>query len=262
MWRSRPRTITPVAQATAWEITDYRLVSRQQMDRLCPAGREKDDDDLALLLEAKDEPARGNGRLVRFRASPPSARTASISFLSPIGHSIPPMARPSATMPTPTCRQSICHAGQGNPSPFEPKSDEVKIKAATEGTGETKVAARRKEKRRRPWLASPSASIRMACRTHRGASDQSVELPEPSIGGGQALLRPERNAGRERRGWSSTTSRNGKRLELGDVNGFEISADGKKMIVGADGAYAIIDSAEQQNRHEGSSESERHAGAP
>ena len=32
-----------------------------------------------------------------------------------------------------------------------------------------------------------------------------------------------------------------KETELGEVNGFEISADGKKMIVGAEGAYAILD---------------------
>jgi tricorn protease len=32
-----------------------------------------------------------------------------------------------------------------------------------------------------------------------------------------------------------------KETELGDVNGFEISADGKKMIVGAEGGYAIIE---------------------
>jgi tricorn protease len=32
-----------------------------------------------------------------------------------------------------------------------------------------------------------------------------------------------------------------KETELGEVGGFEISADGKKMIVGAEGAYAILD---------------------
>ncbi len=32
-----------------------------------------------------------------------------------------------------------------------------------------------------------------------------------------------------------------KETELGDVNGYEVSADMKKMIVGADGAYSIID---------------------
>jgi tricorn protease len=32
-----------------------------------------------------------------------------------------------------------------------------------------------------------------------------------------------------------------KETELGDINGFEISADGKKMIVGTAGTYAIID---------------------
>lgn len=121
---------------------------------------------------------------------------------------------------------------QATKSPFEPKSDEVKITEAEKGK-----AAGKKE---------PEKSVSVTV-DPRGIQDRIAALPIP--GSAYSNLKSA--------GDKLYYSRNGskdekpklflyefdklKETELGDVNGFEISSDGKKMLVNQGGEYAIID---------------------
>jgi tricorn protease len=123
-------------------------------------------------------------------------------------------------------------------SPFEPKSDEVKIKDATkEGEG---GATEKKEADKKPagvvvkvdadGMQSRIAVLPIASSNYRNLQ---------SVGDKLYYVRSGRRD--EKAKLMLFAFDKLKETELGDVNGYEISADGKMMIVGADGSYAIID---------------------
>ncbi len=122
------------------------------------------------------------------------------------------------------------------PSPFRPKSDEVKVQETKPVIADGKAAKETK--------SPASVSVKVDA---RGIQSRIAALPIP--GSGYAQLQSVgdrlyyiRNGSRDEKSKLMMYELDKeKETELGEFNGYEISADGKKMLVGQAGTYAIID---------------------
>ncbi len=125
-------------------------------------------------------------------------------------------------------------------SPFAPKSDEVKIKEEKAETKAEKKEPEKKEEKKDEKKVVVKVDV-------EGLQQRVTALPIAA-----ANYRNLQSVGEKL--YSIRTSRKQekpmlvlydldkqKETELGEFNGFEISADGKKMIVGSEGSYSIID---------------------
>jgi tricorn protease len=122
-------------------------------------------------------------------------------------------------------------------SPFEPKSDEVNI-----GKGERAGEEGKKENEKKGDAGKKPVTVdldgiqsRIAAIPIQGANYDNIQ----SVG--DKLYYVRRSARDEKTKLLLYELDKQKETELGDFSGFEISADGKKMIVGQEGSYAIID---------------------
>ncbi len=119
-------------------------------------------------------------------------------------------------------------------SPFAPKSDEVSVKEATPKAADAKAG---KE-------TTPAVTLKVDT---RGIQSRIAALPVPASGYrnlqsvGDKLYYIRRGTGDEKSKLMLYELDKQKETELGEFNGFEISADGKKMLVGQSDSYAIID---------------------
>ena len=123
-------------------------------------------------------------------------------------------------------------------SPFAPKSDEVKVK-------EEKAAGKAdEEKEKKKDKDEPKAVVRVDV---DGLQSRITSLPIPAGGyrnletAGDKLYYIRASTKDDKPKISFFEFDKQKETAVGEFNGFEISADGKKMIVSADGAYAIAD---------------------
>ncbi|HXG00564.1 MAG TPA: PDZ domain-containing protein, partial [Bacteroidota bacterium] len=125
-------------------------------------------------------------------------------------------------------------------SPFAPKSDEVKIKEEkAEAKSEKKEPAKKEEKK-----DEKSVVVKVDV---EGLQQRVTALPVAaanyrnlqSVGDKLYYIRTSRKQEKPMLVLYDLDKQ--KETELGEFNGFEISADGKKMIVGSEGSYAIID---------------------
>ena len=119
-------------------------------------------------------------------------------------------------------------------SPFAPKSDEVTIK---DGTKEPEKGDKKKEESKPVVVKVDPDGIesRIAVLPVTPASYRNLESA------GDKLYYIRSGSKDEKPKLFVFEFDKEKETELGDINGFEISADGKKMIVGTAGTYAIID---------------------
>ena len=125
-------------------------------------------------------------------------------------------------------------------SPFEPKSDEVKMKDEKSGKSEDKSDKKKDEKK------DEKKEVVVKVDTD-GIQERITVLPITA-----SRYRNVQSVGEKvyyvRSGIKDEKSKlflydleKQKETELGEANGFEISADGKKMLIGQDSSYAIID---------------------
>lgn len=126
-------------------------------------------------------------------------------------------------------------------SPFEPKSDEVKIKKEDKDGGK-KDAEKSEKKDDKKSESTVTVKVDIDGLQQRIAA---LPISPANYGGLQSAdgkLFYVRNSSKEDKGKLFVFDfEKQKETELGEFNGFEISADGKKMIVGAEGSYSIID---------------------
>ncbi|MHC4171179.1 MAG: protease, partial [Planctomycetota bacterium] len=135
-------------------------------------------------------------------------------------------------------------------SPFKPKSDEVEIK--TEKKAEKKKDAEKAdpdEAKKQPQKAEQKKKEQEQ-RTKvdiEGIKDRIAVLPT-AVGSYRNLASVDDSLYYGRRTSRGSNSglfvynlKDQKETELGDIGGFEISADQKKMLVSSGGKYAIID---------------------
>jgi tricorn protease len=125
-------------------------------------------------------------------------------------------------------------------SPFAPKSDEVAVKPAPEG----KPAAPAKKPAAKPDESSAAAPLKVDT---DGLMGRIVGLPIERANYGQIYASGDsvyylRGKDLERQpSLMLYDLSERKEKDLGPVNGYEVSADGKKMLVLAAGGYSIID---------------------
>ncbi len=132
---------------------------------------------------------------------------------------------------------------QETPSPFAPKSDEVKIKEAEKGKqtagkgdGESKTdAGKAAEKAVIVKVDARGIQSRITAIPVTGAAYRNLESA------GDKLYYIRSGSKDEKPKLFVYELDKQKETELGEFNGFEISADGKKMLVNQQQAYAIID---------------------
>ncbi len=133
-------------------------------------------------------------------------------------------------------------------SPFEPKSDEVSVKKESEVVPEKSEAkAKKVEEKGEEKKASPQKKEMKIKVDLEGIKERIISLPIEVAGYGQItsvgetiyyLKRGDRDRGIFLKMYNLSDQ---KETDLGEIQGFEISADQKKMLVRKDGAYAIID---------------------
>ncbi len=124
-------------------------------------------------------------------------------------------------------------------SPFAPKSDEVKIAAPTASKTDAAKSDKKDEKKE---PAKPSMKVdidglqsRIAALPVSPGSYRNLE----SVG--EKLYYVRNSTKQEKATLMMYDLEKQKETELGEFNGFEISADNKKMIVGGGGSFSIID---------------------
>ena len=133
-------------------------------------------------------------------------------------------------------------------SPFEPKSDEVKIagdeKSADKGAADKKGADKKDAKKDDTKEAAAKVTLKVDA---EGIQSRIASLPIAASrywglrSVGEKLYYGRRGSKDEGAKLLVYDLKEQKETELGDLNGFEISADGKKMIVSQKGSYAIVD---------------------
>jgi len=124
-------------------------------------------------------------------------------------------------------------------SPFEPKSDEVKIKEEKkEDQKSDKAEAGKKaeaEKKVTVRVDPDGLQDRIAVLPITAASYRNIQ----SVGDKVYYIRQGSKDQKPKLFLYELDKQ--KETELGEVNGFQISADGKKMLISQEGSYAIID---------------------
>ena len=124
-------------------------------------------------------------------------------------------------------------------SPFEPRSDEVKVEEGKPAERGDKVEAEEEKP------AESSETVTVSVDTE-GLNDRIAELPVPGASYRQLVsvrnsLYYMRQKGDEPSKLMLFDFDKQKETELMDINGFEISADTKKILVGYNKSYAIMD---------------------
>ncbi len=231
------KQVTMVARATAWEITDYCWSPDARWIAFARPEEKRMTTIQLYSLESKKtievtdgwfssgEPAfSADGKYLYFV----SARTFAPTYgQTEFNHIYTDMS----------CIYLVALAGDVK-SPFEPKSDEVKIK--DEKKGGTRSGTEKKDTTRTPAAVTVKVDTggiqsRIAVLPIASASYRNLQ----STGDKLFYVRSGRRDEKAKLlvfGFDKL-----KETELGDFNGFEISADGKKMVVGVDGGYAIIE---------------------
>ncbi|MDM7995560.1 MAG: PDZ domain-containing protein [Acidobacteriota bacterium] len=124
------------------------------------------------------------------------------------------------------------------PSPFKPKSDEVKIREDVKEPAKDANGAAEKK----PNAQSKPVEIRVDA---EGIVSRIAEVPVAAAAYDHLVSVGSRLYYERRRGAESKLVmfdlEKLKETELGDADGYEISADNKKMLVGQGGSYAIVD---------------------
>ncbi len=126
------------------------------------------------------------------------------------------------------------------PSPFKPKSDEVTIKK--EESKDKKDDKKDKKKDEKSGDSGVTVKI-----DFDGIEDRVIGLPISASGYyglaavGDQVYYNRSGSGDQRAKLMMYNLKDQKETELGEFGGYEISADGKKMLVGQRGSYAIVD---------------------
>jgi tricorn protease len=131
-------------------------------------------------------------------------------------------------------------------SPFEPKSDEVKIDAAGNEVDKDKSDKKKEAEKKDTEKKEPEKKVTVKVDTD-GIQSRIAALPIPasnyrnlrSVGDKLYYIRNGSRDGRAKLLLYDLKEQ--KETELGELNGYEISADDKKMLVWQADGYAIID---------------------
>jgi len=127
-------------------------------------------------------------------------------------------------------------------SPFEPKSDEVEIKQDSTSSKDDKSEKKEEEKDKKDSKDKKDITVNTD-----GLENRILELPVPAsnyralTSAGDKLYYMRSGSGDEQPKLLMFDIEKQKETDLGEIGGYEISDDNKKMLVGYKGSYAIID---------------------
>ncbi len=229
------KKITPVAQATAWEFTDYAW----SPDSKWIAYAKDEDSSMTNIylysLDKKESYAVTDGWYSSY--SPAFSSDGKFLFFVSARSFNPTLSQTELDhVYNDMAKIYFVTLSKDTKSPFEPKSDEVKIKEANKESDKPEKKKDEKDESKPPIKVDLD-----------GLQQRIAGLPISAAGyrdlnsAGDKLYYIRNGSKDEKAKFFFYDFEKLKETELGDFNGFEISADGKKAIVGQEGSYAIID---------------------
>ena len=229
------KAVTTVAQATAWEITDYRWSPDSKWIAYAEPEEKRMETVQLYSVDKKDTYEVTDGWFDSYQP----AFSSDGKFLFFV----------SDRTFNPTFSGTELDAGfndlsgiylvtlaSDTKSPFAPKSDEVKLKEEKEGAKKDEEKDKKKEE--------PKVSVKVDV---AGLQGRITSLPIASgnyrdlVSVGDKLYYVRNSAKDQNPKIFLYELDKQKETELGEFNGFEISADKTKMLVGGGGSYSIID---------------------
>lgn len=229
------KKVTTVAQATAWEIRDYAWAP----DSKWIAYAKPEDSSMTNIylysLESKLTHAVTDGW---YSSSEPSFSSDGkfLFFVSDRSFNPTLSSTELEHIYADMSKVYFVTLAKETKSPFEPKSDEVKIKeAGKEGEKAEKKKEEKAETKPAVKVDADGLQQRIASLPILAANYRNLT----SVGDKLYYVRTGRKD--EKAKFLLYDLEKQKETELGEFSGYEISADGKKTIVGQEGTYAIID---------------------
>ena len=229
------KKVTPVVQATAWEITNYSW----SPDSKWIAYSKPEDSSMTNIylysLDKKETYAVTDGWYSSFDPEF-SSDGKFLYFVSDRSFS-PTLSQTELDhIYSDMAKIYFVTLAKETKSPFEPKSDEVKIKEAGKEPEKSDKKKDEKGETKTPvkvdidGLQQRIAGLPVTAASYRNLTSV-----------GDKLFYVRSGSKDEKAKFFFYDLEKQKETELGEFNGYEISADGKKAIVGQEGSYAIID---------------------
>lgn len=230
--------ITTVAQATAWEITDFAWSPDSKWIAFAQPEEKKMEVIYLHSVDKKENLAVTDGW---FDSNEPSfsADGKYLFFISDRTFS-PTYGQTEFNYAyQDMAKIYLLTLAKATKSPFEPKSDEVKITEITPETSKAETAGAEKKAE-----AEAEATVKVDA---DGIMGRIAELPivgatySHIVSVGSKLYYQRRKSSDERAKLMLYQLDKLSETELGDVAGYEVSADEKKMLISQQGSYSIID---------------------
>jgi len=234
------KAVTTVAQATAWEFTDY---SWSPDSKWIAFARPEEKRMTTIQLYSLDKNTTHEVTDGWFSSGEPvfSADGKYLFFISDRTFSPTYGQTEWNHIYTDMASIYLVTLAQDVQSPFAPKSDEVKIKEEKKDP-DKKDSAKKNDGEKKKKDAEVTVRVdadglqnRIAVLPITAANYRNLQ----SVGDKLFYVRAGKRDEKPKLFVFNFDKL--KETELGEVNGYEISADGKKMIVGAEGSYAIIE---------------------
>ncbi len=229
------KKVTPVVQATAWEITNYSW----SPDSKWIAYSKPEDSSMTNIylysLDKKETYAVTDGWYSSFE--PEFSSDGKILFFVSDRSFNPTLSQTELDhIYSDMAKIYFVTLAKDTKSPFEPKSDEVKIKEPGKEPEKSDKKKDEKGETKSPvkvdvdGLQQRIAGLPVTAASYRNLTSV-----------GDKLFYVRSGSKDEKAKFFFYDLEKQKETELGEFNGYEISADGKKAIVGQEGSYAIID---------------------
>jgi tricorn protease len=229
------KKVTPVVQATAWEITNYSW----SPDSKWIAYSKPEDSSMTNIylysLDKKETYAVTDGWYSSF--GPEFSSDGKFLFFVSDRSFNPTLSQIELDhIYSDMAKIYFVTLAKETKSPFEPKSDEVKIKELGKESEKSDKKKDEKGETKPPvkvdvdGLQQRIAGLPVSAASYRNLTSV-----------GDKLFYVRSGSKDEKAKFFFYDLEKEKETELGEFNGYEISADGKKAIVGQEGSYAIID---------------------
>ena len=229
------KKVTPVVQATAFEITDYAW----SPDSKWIAYSKPEDSAMTTIylysLEKKESSAVTDGWYTSYTPAF-SSDGKYLFFVSERSFNPTLSGTELEHVYNDMAKIYFVTLSKETKSPFEPKSDEVKISEQSKASEKPDKKKEEKEESKPPMkvdldgLQQRIAGLQISAANYRDLA---------SVGNSLYYIRNGTKDEKSKFFFYDLDKL--KETELGDINGYEISADGKKAIVADEGSFAIID---------------------
>jgi tricorn protease len=229
------KKVMPVIQATAWEITNYSWSPDSKWITYSKPEDSSMTNIYLYSLEKRETYAVTDGWYSSFE--PEFSSDGKFVFFVSDRNFTPTLSQSELDhIYSDMAKIYFVTLAKETKSPFEPKSDEVKIK---EPGKESEKSDKKKDEK---GETKPSVKVDIDGLQQRIAGVPVTAASYRNLTSvGEKLFYIRSGSKDEKAKFFFYDLEKQKETELGEFNGYEISADGKKAIVGQEGSYAIID---------------------